>query len=321
MTTEVQSYPADDDAHLDIAGILGAVWDRKFTVALVTCLCLAASVAYLNVSEYTYTATLTLIPTQTQNQNISGRLGDLASLAGVNLSKDQTISPYALFPDAIKSRVVADELSQSSDIMQKLFWREWDAGTGKWQEPTSTLHTTANAIKAYLGVPIYPWHPPGAAELQTLIDDRVEVLADPKKSVLTVRFNDRDPAFAASFLQALREATDQVLRRVTLDQATKYSAYLENKLATVQSAELREVLTQTLGSQQTLVMMGSSDVPFAAQPLGPAESSSLPTRPKPSLVLIIGALSGAGLGVLAAILGFPRLRQRPSTKKWRSANL
>jgi hypothetical protein len=61
------------------------------------------------------------------------------------------------------------------------------------------------------------------------------------------------------------------------------------------------VLTQSLSDQETQIMMGSSDTDFAAQPLGPPESSTRPTSPVPVLVLLLGLFVGLVIGGLYVV--------------------
>jgi hypothetical protein len=160
-------------------------------------------------------------------------------------------------------------------------------------------------------MPVYEWTPPGPAELQQYIEKSVGIVQDKRRALLTVTLRAPDPAFSIRFLMALHESTDHVLRGMTLDRARKYAAYLVNRLTTVQTSTVRDVLTQSLSEQETLIMIGSSDTDFAAQPLGPPESSTRPTSPIAILVLFIGLLTGmlSGSACVLFYLKFQSMRK------------
>jgi len=308
------SIPANlEERHLsEVAQIVRTIWAGKLIVLLCSCVLIALAMVYLRAATYSYTGTLVLIPTQTRDTGLVSRLGELASLAGVNAVNGQILPPFTLYPDALKSRAVADELSRRQDLMRTIFKTQWDEASQAWREPVSSYRSFVNDVKPFLGLPVFPWRPPSGAELQLFIARQVKVLENPRKSIVTLTMNDADPQFAATFLQALHETTDQLLRRLTLDRSSAYAKYIQSQLTSVQVNELRQVLIQALSEQMTLVIMSSSNTTFAAQPLGPAQSSSRPTQPVPTLTLLFSALLGAVIGMALLFLGvrMPASRRR-----------
>jgi hypothetical protein len=208
----------------------------------------------------------------------------------------------------------------SPDIMPTIFASQWDATDNKWQEPATFRHWIAGFAKSALGFPEKNWTPPDGGNLQQYIKKNVSVETSTQKPVLTITFDNETPAFAAHFLQALYESTDRVLRRIVLDRSSKYARYVENKLQTVQLSELRQVLMQSLNEQETLIMMSSSNTPFAAQPLGAASSSIQPTSPNAPIVLLLAIIAGLLLGSAAALTNIDVLKYLLSRTKDRSGS-
>ena len=294
------------DDRIDLAKIVGQLWlgrkDLLFPVGVSAVL----AVIFLHVGTYYYTAKLTLVPTQAQSQSGLGQLGGLASLAGINISAMQSVSPFSLYPDVLKSRAVADDFARHyPDVMHRLFKGQWDEHDRKWMPPSGIFHKVMTTAEMIIGAHVTQWVPPSSAQLQELISARVQTQQDLKKPVLTISYADPDPAFARYFLQRLNESTDRVLRRMTLDRSSQYARYLENKLATVQLSELRQVLVNSLSEQETIIMMGSSNTSFAAQTLGPAVSSLQPTSPSPWLIIFLSVTFGTLLGGTAVLFEIP----------------
>lgn len=265
-------------------------------------------VLYLHVARYTYTASLVLVPTQNQNQGgLGSQLGNLSSLVGLDLGSSQNVSPFILYPDVMKTRAVSDVFAaRYPDLMHELFDDQWDSGNQSWKPPSGIVHEVAAVVKDMLGYPPQSWAPPSGADVEGVLSTQVQIDVDRKKPILTVIFNHRDPAFARRFLQALHESTDLVLRRQTLDRSRKYSRYLEQELKNEQQSELRQVLINSFNQQEMLVMMSSSDAPFAAQPVGGAVSSVRPTNPKPVIVLLAAIIIGLVCGCIWGYYGRPR---------------
>ncbi len=291
------------------------------TIAVIGGACFLAGVCYLHIVTPVYTATVMLSATQSQSQGVSGNISELASMAGVSIGKGQSSSPFVLFPYTMNSRPVAqDIIRRSPEFMSIIFRNQWDATTGQWREPGG-IHVIFRAVKSILGFPNRDWKAPSDGELQDYIKEHVDAEVSTQKPVVTLTFRHENQAFASHFLQAVYESTDGILRRMALDRSSKYARYLQDQLQTAQLAELRQVMMQSLNEQETIVMMGNSDAPFAAQPIGSAVSSIQPTFPNVPIVLLLAAIMGLVLGCAAAlsnvkILQFPF---RPINKRTREA--
>jgi hypothetical protein len=286
----------------EVQRIAGLLWKGRTVIILMAVLATFLSIIYLHVASYTYTSTMTLIPTQSQQRDMTGQIGGLAALAGITMPGESTASPFTVYPETAHTRqVAADMIRNWPGVMALVFKDQWDPEKNTWHPPQSFVHSISGFLKPVLGIPIYEWHPPKAAELQQYIVQNVGIAQDKKKAMLTLTLNSPDPDFSRKFIQELHGSTDHVLRLMTLDRAKKYAVYLEKQLAVEQASAVRDVLTRSLSDQETLIMMGNSDTDFAAQPLGPAESSTRPTNPVPLFVLAIGLLIGLVVGGACAI--------------------
>lgn len=295
----------EDGEAIDFREIFLRLWQGRVTIALASAISLAFGVLYLHSTPYTYTASLVLVPTQAQGQNsIGNQLGNLGSLVGIDISSSENVSPFMLYPDVMKSRVVGEAFAaRYPDLMHELFNDQWDDSSKSWRQPESFLRDAIATAKSMAGYPPQSWAPPAGADVQDVISKQVLAETDKRKPILTVTFSHADPLFARRFLDALNQSTDQVLRRQTLDRSTKYSGYLEQELQKEQQAELRQVLIRSFNQQEMLVMMSSSDTPFAAQPIGGAASSMRPTNPKPVIILLAAIAFGFIFGGAWVYLG------------------
>lgn len=300
----LDSGDADGEkSNLDFARIVRLIWEGRLTVAIVTAAALLLTILYLHTQAYAYSATMTLVPTQGQSQGggLSSQLGGLAAMAGINLPTSQASSPFMIYTDAMGTRDVADEVNRRDpDVLRRLYKYEWNDQTKRFEEPASLRHAVAGIVKPLLGLPVSHWTPPDGADLQAYIAQAVKAAPDTKRPVIALTYYNPDPVFASHFLQLVHQATDTVLRRITLDRSSKYAHYLEDKLTTTQNADLRQILVQSLSQQETLVMMGSSNTFFAAQPLGRPVVSMYPVQPRGTFILIAGTLAGLALGSFLA---------------------
>jgi hypothetical protein len=100
------------------------------------------------------------------------------------------------------------------------------------------------------------------------------------------------------------------MRLKSLQRANAYTTYLNEQIATVQIAELRRALSDTLADQEKQRMSAMSGLPFAADPVGGVSVSARPIRPSPILLLVAGAAGSLFAGALLAILAQSRRDRR-----------
>ena len=274
--------------------IAAASW---YIIALALAAVFVVAVAYLHAAKYKYTAELKVTPVY-QAQQLPSGLSGLASLTGLNLPGDKTITPIALYTEALKSRDVAEEVARSKPLMRHIFADDWDSAAGRWHRPEGVGITLIANIKAVLGLPSENWAPPDGADLQRYVGKNVTVFESPRTNITSITVNDVDPTTARQILLALHRAADQHLRSRALVRSTQYIAYLERKLATVTNVEYRQALVEALSQQERLRMMASSSTPYSAEPLGEITSSRRPTTPDPVVILGAALIFGTTAGTL-----------------------
>lgn len=318
----VTSLESDGD-EIDLVALAAAIWQRRWIVIGAIIASVAVAIFYLNTATYKHTAELKVIPSQSSGVGGSstGGLAGLASLAGVNISKDGGVSPFEQYLEGIKSGLVAETLSNHAKIMKVLFRSEWDENTQRFVEKRGFVGNAAQSIKGLLGLPTYPWQEPNTARLQGYIRENVVVSENPKSQFVTVSFEHQDPQFAKQFLTELHEALNEELRQKALVRSTKYIAYLTAQLQRVTVAEHREALVQALSEQEKFRMTASSGLAYAADPFGSVTVSLRPTSPRPAVVIILSIILGGVVGSLTAIVAWWLDEKRQSTGTPSSAEL
>src|SRR3546814_110384 len=93
--------------------------------------------------------------------------------------------------------------------------------------------------------------------------------------------------FSIYFLNRINAEADNFLRQKSLIRSTEYIKYLQGRLNEVQVVDYRQSLLDQLRFYERMRMMANSDISFVAEVFGGAEASQRPTRPRPSIVLVI----------------------------------
>ena len=305
---------------IDIPRIVRLISNRKDIFFSTLAGILFFTVIILHVVPRSYEVNVAIAPVA-QNSNrqigggLSGGLGALAQLGGVNLS-DLTGGggQFALFVKSITSPNVANSLSRDQDLMKSLFPRDWSQAEHRWREPTGILHIASRTVQGLLGIPIRRWSPPNGEDVLGILKKDIEVDDDPKSPIVTLRIQSPHPEMAVRMLNELIQTIDAQLRARALQRANDYIAYLTRQLETVSVAEYRQALMTRLSEQEQIRMMASAKVSFAAQLFsGPAVSSEA-SAPKSIMILILSAVFGAILGGFLAIRAQRHLTPSPRSQ-------
>jgi LPS O-antigen subunit length determinant protein (WzzB/FepE family) len=292
---------ADEINLIELAHKLMAQWP---IIIVCTILALLGGLLSLHFATYTYTAELKVTPAQSSTQNSMSLQGlsGLASLAGVSLPGNLGGgTQFILYVEGATSRNTADVLAKQPELMKIVFKSEWDANANRFVENVDWFERWTNAIKKLIGIPVYRWTPPDGARLEIYLKDRVRIVEDRVKPIVTLSYNHEDPAFAVTFLSALNKTADDQLRQRTLSRVNDNIAYLSRQLATITLTEHRGAIIQALSEQEKTKMMASSGAPFAAEMISAPSASFRPTKPYPPLVIVVAGLVGVLFGIAIAL--------------------
>jgi Chain length determinant protein len=271
---------------------------------------LLLSIVYLHLATYRYSVTLQVTAASGHGGGSTSKLGNLASLAGLNLPMPEDETPFELYIHGLTSRQTADLLAQDNEFLRGVFGEEWSVRESRWVEPRGVIPVLKRGLRRILGGPRLPWSPPDGARLHKRLVKEIRI--DRKKSspIVSLSVASPNPEIGRMILWKLHLQSDGILRERTLKRTSEYIAYLQDKLRTVDVAEYRQALSEILTDQEKTRMVASSTLPFAAEPFGRPTALAAPTYPN-QLLVIAGAILGAiALGTFLAVRR--QARHRPA---------
>ncbi len=295
---------------IDVSKISRTIWRRRDVFFSVVLAFFLLAIAGLHIVSKSYDVTAAIAPVTQSNQQLSGSLGALAKLGGVNLGAlGAGGEQFRLFVSAIPSREVGDQLARDQVLMRGLFPTQWSDSEQGWRESTGILHILSHTVQDVLGIPVRPWAPPSGEDVSKLLSTRLEIDEDPKSPVITLRMQSSHPEVALRLMRELITTIDGQLRARALRRANDYIAYLTQEIEKVSIAEYRAALTDRLSEQEQIRMMASANVSFAVQVFSQPTAATWASAPKSVLILVFALILGATLGGFLAIRA-DRLRWR-----------
>jgi uncharacterized protein involved in exopolysaccharide biosynthesis len=319
---EANAYSGmDDNGGLSIGQVVGVVGARSRIVWASVALCLLIACAAIIIPMPSFTVTGIYYPSQTSQDKslgstLSSLAGPLAGLIGSSASSD--VQPFDLWQELIVSPTLAQRvINKDPEILQKIFFKEWDPATKTFHPPHDPLSTLVRTFNWIFGLPTY--QKPDATRLSTWLSDNLTFTPVNSTSMQQIQFTTPYPQFGMRFLKELNAEADLVIR----DQATKLTdaqiTYLEGKLAQVQTVDYRQTILSLLSAQETTRMSINKDLPYASAVLQNSYSSDLPTWPNPLVLLVVAIFVGLVLGTVAAItvaMIWPDGRKRYSQSRY-----
>jgi Chain length determinant protein len=273
---------------------------QRTIMLLMPTLSIAIALFYLHRTVPEYTVSLTVAPVQNSTPKLSGVSG-LAGLAGISLPNDGN-SQFSLYRKGLTSHEAAQIMAQDSGMMRALFNKQLSADQKTWIEPLSWYTPIARIVKKIVGMPIFPWRPPGAPELQKYLTDKLKVVEDKTSPTLVISISTDDPRNGQRLLRTLHTSVNGVLRRRTLERADGYIAYLSSQLSTLTLVEHRTAIGAILLDQEKNRMLAKSNLDYAAEMFDPPTPSLRPTKPLPFLTLGLALILGCVTGLMVAFV-------------------
>jgi hypothetical protein len=234
-------------------------------------------------------------PTSGQN-NALGGLGAAASLLSLRTNP--------LSPDLEKFRVLfvspqtASIMDSRFHLLQKRF-AGWNQASQRWDMPPLSLSNAPQRLVRWMfGRPL--WRAPTAGDLAEVLSNQISIQKSETDPFLIATTTSDDPKMSEQLLYALTDAANGILRERAQRRAVQQIDYLSQQLQTISNAVHRQVLIELLSSQEQVLMLSRSDIPYAAQILTPPTTQYDQPQPGVVLTLLIGVLVGLVIGVFAA---------------------
>lgn len=218
-------------------------------------------------------------------RGLMGQLGDVAQLAGLNLSGDST---RAASVATLKSRALVDGFIQENHLLPVLFSAEWDTAAHRWKRADVVDQpTTWDAYKIF--------------------DKRIRVIQEDRRTgLVTLIIKWRDPVQAASWANELVGRANAVLRAKAIDESERTIKYFEKQVENATSLEVRQLLFHLIEAETNKIAIANAREQYAFRVIDPAV---VPRRASPYRSLVV--MAGFLLGVIAsAALVFARAAPR-----------
>lgn len=306
--TQTNPYPDDE---IDLRELIATLWAGKWLIMGITVLFALAGIFYALSKPNIYQASVLVAPANDEggSSGLSGQLGGLASLAGINLGGGgsnqtviarETLQSRAFLTNFIhKHQLAVPLIAVKGWSSQKQGWQYnyeiYNPETGEWlddQKGKSFAPTDWDLVKAFK-------------------DNHLSVSENKDTGMLTISIRNLSPIAAKEWAGLLVADINEHMRREDVGTSEARIAYLEAKLGETNIAGMQQVFYQLIESETRTVMLANAQPEYVFKTIDPAVVPQEKSEPKRALIVVVATMSGGMLGVfIVFIIAFIRSGQQ-----------
>ena len=312
QTPDPQHYPDDE---IDLRELFATLWAGKWIILLITAIFAAGGVAYALSKPDIFQSSVLLAPANDDGGagGISGQLGGLASLAGINIGSggsNQTI----IAREVLQSRAFLADFIRRHNLEVPLMATEgWDVKNQVWiynrevYKPETGEWLTDEDGES---------HKPTDWDLvKTFKENHLSVSENKDNGMITISVKNISPPAAQQWAEWLVADINEYMRREDVTEANARINYLEDKLNDTNIAGMQQVFYQLIESETRTVMLANAQKEYVFKTVDPAVVPQEKSEPKRALIAIVATMLG---GMLAVFIVFIRAFIRSSKDPSRS---
>jgi len=295
---EARHHPDDE---IDLRELFATLWAGKWLIILTTILFGAAGVAYALYKPDIYQANALLAPAEGETGGrLGGQLGNLASLAGVNIGEDGS-SNTVIAREVLQSRAFLTDFIRRHELEAPLMatkaWNirqsEWvydrdiyNPETGEWgadEDGESLQPTNWDLVKKFR-------------------ESHLSVSENKDNGMVTVSVKSLSPVAAQQWTEWLVRDINEHMREQDVEEAETSVAYLEAKLQETNIAGMQQVFYQLIEQETRTIMLANAQREYVFKTVDPAVVPQEHNEPKRVLIVLVSVLLGGMLAIFFVFL-------------------
>ncbi len=296
---QVNQY-ADDE--IDLRQLFSTLWAGKWRVIAFTVLFAAGGVAFALMKPDIYQASVLVAPANEEGgvKGLSGQLGGLASLAGINLGgggSNQTV----IAKEVLQSRAFLTDFIRRHQLAVPLKAVEgWNKEKQQWQYNREVYDPeTQEWLKDDKGDSFAPtdWD-----LVKAFKENHLSVSESKDTGMLTISIKSLSPVAARDWAGLLVADINEHMRKEDIGTSEARIAYLESKLEETSITGMQQVFFQLIESETRTVMLANAQPEYVFKTLDPAVAPQEKSGPKRALIATVAIILGNMLGVFIVFI-------------------
>ena len=292
------------DDEIDLKELFLVLWAGRILIVAITAVFAIGSVLYALSIPNQYKATAVLAPAQTDGGGLSsalGRLGGLASLAGVSIGEGSS-SEAQIAQEIMKSWSFVESFIAENNLEVEVYAAKgWSKSPGelKIDDDVYDIETQSWLLEDDETGELVP---PTSWELFERFSDMLSVSQDKQSGLVSVSIEYYSPIIAKEWLDLYIAAINEHMQARQVAKVSSNISYLEAQIAKTSMAEMREVFYTIIEEQTKKKMVAEASPDYAFIPVSQVMVPEKKSRPSRAAICILGAIIGVIIGLVAAFV-------------------
>lgn len=302
-----------ESGEIDLGKVVSLVWEGKLAIFLVTFLFGLGSIFYvLNLSDI-YKSEMLVAPAEQQDASgLSGQLGGLAAIAGVNLSASSSVDKTTLALHILQSREFVSKFIIKHNVLVELMASEsWDRQTNIIIIDDELYNAETKTWVRSVRAPKKP--EPSMQEAYITFKKMFDAVKDSKSGLIMLEFKHHSPFFAKQMLELILADINDEVKLKDIQEAEKSIRYLEAQITKTNISEVKTTLSSLIEEQTKTLMLANSRDEYMFKIVDPAFVPEEKSEPKRALIVIVATFFGGIFGIIIVLLS-PRARRGKADK-------
>ncbi len=292
--------PSDE---IDLRELWNILWQGKLLIVAITAVFAVGSVFFALSLPNVYQSTTLLTPSEdSQGGGISrmaGKLGGLASLAGVNLGASS--SKVAIALEVIQSRKFITEFVDRHGILPELMAVEaWDRASNTLTFDPDLYNASAAEWVRVVEAPKKP--EPSAWEAYKAFMEILTVSENVETGFVTISLQHQSPYIAEQWVSLLVSDLNIAMKEKDVTEAERSIGYLKKQLNQVALADMRTIFYELIEQQTKIIMLAQVREEYMFKTIDKPVVPEEKAKPSRALICILGTMLGGMLAVMAIFI-------------------
>ncbi|KZY46035.1 hypothetical protein A3732_08355 [Oleiphilus sp. HI0050] len=306
--TNRQKYN-DSEEEVSLSELFSAVWGKRWVVIFITSVFTGASLFYALNLPNQYQATAILAPASSSSSSslskMTGQLGGLASLAGINIGRGGGDEKTLIALEVIKAWDFLEKFIENNELQVEVFAAKgWSRSTNSLIIEPSLYDINAKEWVREFDATTGKEAKPSSWELFLKLRDKVTVKTDKTSGLVSLSVEHYSPYIAKSWVDLLVAAVNLHVQQRDRRAAIRNIEYLKSKINETKVSEMQTVFYQLIEEQTKKLMLAEVSDGYVFDVISPAKIPEEKSKPRRGVIVILATLVGGVFSVLFVLFRF-----------------
>ena len=282
------------DDEIDLKELFNVLWTAKKLIIQITAIFAIGSVVYsLSLNNHYKSESLLLARSSSENQGLS-KYSNLAAMAGISLPSSG-VDKAAQTIELIKSRKFVKHLLTFENILPSILAAK--SYNNSTQELLFNQKLYESETKTWKNKLI-----PSYLEAHNAYINMLSIAQDKRTGFISINIEHISPVFAKDFLELIIRESNELLRKKDMEESKQGLEYLTSELSKTPFVEIKESINALIEVQLETQMLAQIHQDYMLIEIEPPFIPEEKSKPKRSLICVLGTMLGGMLSVLIVLI-------------------